>query len=84
MATGRQWQIHAGQTWRDPDTGDTIHVDEVWASDPFQNGEWRAMVRYTVSDGRESDWTTAQEFGGWIHKYGFTLEQTQEAAHGNG
>ncbi len=81
MATGKRWQIHTGQVWRDPDTSDTIRVDEVYASDPFNNNEWRAMVCYTVSDGREPDVVDAKQFGEWVREYNFVLvEQTQEAA----
>jgi hypothetical protein len=71
-------QIHTGQVWLDPDTGDTIHIDEVYASDPFSSNEWRAMVRYTVSDGREPDATTATDFGRWIRKYRFTLVENPQ------
>lgn len=66
-------QIHTGQVWFDPDTKDTITVDEVYASDPYDSRDWRAMVRYTVSDGREPDVVIAQEFGDWIKKYRFVL-----------
>ena len=72
-------QIRRGQVWRDPDTGDTITVDDVHASDTWNNGKWRAMVRYTVSDGRDADVTTADEFGDWIRKYRLELVEPQPA-----
>ena len=74
-------QIHAGQVWHDPGTGDNIRIDEVYASDPFCNGEWRAKVRYTVMDGREPDVTDAKEFWRWITDYHMTLVEPQQEAH---
>ena len=37
------------------------------------------MVRYTVSDGRDADVTTADEFGDWIRKYRLELVEPQPA-----
>ena len=68
-------QIRRGQVWRDPDTGTSITIDDVYASDEWNNGEWRSMVCYTVSDGREPDMTTATEFGKWIRHERFTLDE---------
>ncbi len=73
-------QIRAGQVWHDSGTGDDLRVDEVYASDPFRNGKWRAMVRYTVTDGRDPDVTEAEEFWGWITKYDMTLVEAQQVA----
>lgn len=66
-------QIHTGQIWLVPDTGETVTIDEVYATDAYNSNEWRAMVRYTISGALEPDLTTATEFGKWIRKHGFTL-----------
>ncbi len=71
-------QIRTGQVWVYPDNGLKIHVDEVLATDVWSSGDWRAIVRYTVMDGREPDAVTAREFGDWIRNYRFMLEEAKE------
>jgi len=73
-------QLHTGQVWRVPDTGETITIDEVYASDVWNDNKWRAMVRYTVSSRDNSDLAIAEEFGAWMRDERFTLVEQQEAA----